>query len=247
MTMTPFLRRVLDALFDLLLGACCPGCQRAGLGLCATCRAGLPVVGGPMRDTPALGPALVGRVYCAGRYAGPLREMLSAHKDRGAWTLTGVLAGQLWLAVEALLQDLLPRASPATMVALVPIPSSPRSVRERGFDHATALVRGVVRRRRGSPEAGGPTLVVVPALRRVHRVADQSALGREQRVRNQRGSMRARPPRGVRLAVLCDDICTTGASLTEGERALRAAGWTVLGAAVVAHPQRFFTEPLKRV
>lgn len=239
-------RALLDALFDLLLGAQCPGCRRPGLGLCAACRGSLEITARPMRDTPALGPRLLGRVYCAGAYGGPLRAMLTAHKDRGAWTLTGVLAGQLALAVDALLAVHLPAGmgrGPA-VVAIVPVPSSRRAVRERGFDHGLALARGAARRA-GSRRRDGPRLVAVPALRRQHRVADQSGLGRAQRVANQHGSMRARAPGSTRMAVLCDDICTTGASLTEAERALSEAGWTVLGAAVVAHPQRNFTEPLK--
>ncbi|MEL4506077.1 ComF family protein [Luteococcus sp. H138] len=240
------IRAVLDALFDLLLGARCPGCQRPGLGLCAACRGSLGVAARPMRDAPALGPHLAGRVYCAGGYAGPLRAMLTAHKDRGAWSLTGVLAGQLELAIAALLATtgLGEARGAGCEVAVVPVPSSRRAVRERGFDHGRALARSAVRQHRARGRAG-PRLVAVTALTRAHQVADQSGLGRSQRITNQRGSMRARGPRGTRLAVLCDDICTTGASLREAERALREAGWTVLGAAVVAHPQRNFTEPLK--
>ncbi|MGO4955751.1 ComF family protein [Luteococcus sp. Sow4_B9] len=175
----------------------------------------------------------------AGDYREPLRSVLSAHKDRGAWGLSGVLSTQLARAVRLVLDDG-PQA-PGFVggegpICLVPVPSSPRQVRARGYDHAMALARRAARNL-----GQGPHSVRVRAravLRRVGSVADQSTLGRGARIRNQAGSMRARTaPRGA-SAVVVDDICTTGSSLAEAFRALDEAGWRVLGGAVVAHPSR---------
>ncbi|GAA1396829.1 ComF family protein [Luteococcus peritonei] len=209
---------LLDDLADLLLGARCPGCARPGLLLCPDCRAGLADRPLRVEDAGALPAGL--ECWSAGVHEGALREMVSAHKDRGSWLLAGVLGAQLAVAAS----PLLPRDG---AVVLVPLPSSPRAVRERGYDHARALARAASVRLPGRPR-------VLPALRRGTSVADQAGLGRGQRAANQRGSMTARPVRPPGRAILVDDVCTTGASLAEARRSLLAAGWEVLGAAVVA-------------
>lgn len=208
---------MLDDLADLLLGACCPGCGQPGLGVCATCRGRLPRAAAPVADAAAL-PAGFG-CHAAGVHAGELRELLTAHKDRGSWMLAPTLGELLATAVLPLLDG--------GPIVLVPLPSSRAAVRRRGYDHSAALARAAGARLPGRPR-------VVAALRRSHRVADQASLGRDDRARNQRGSMAARPPGRVGRAVVVDDICTTGASLAEARRALSAAGWQVLGGAVVA-------------
>ena len=223
---------MMDELADLLLGARCPGCARPGLGLCAPCRSELRAVPSRVVDAPALGGL---RVVSAGDYRGAVRPVLTAHKDRGALMLTGVLGSRLAVAVSSLLDDLPTRPG---RVLLVPVPSSPRALRERGFDHSGALARSA--RRRLARGRDPVDVGVARLLRRGATVADQSRLTARARQSNQAGSMRARPPTpgAVRAVVIVDDICTTGASLTEASRALREAGWTVLGGAVVAHPER---------
>jgi predicted amidophosphoribosyltransferase len=68
-------------------------------------------------------------------------------------------------------------------------------------------------------------------------VRDQAGLGARARQQNLAGAFRVR--RRLREpVVLVDDLVTTGASLTEATRTLRAAGVVVLGAATVAATQR---------
>jgi predicted amidophosphoribosyltransferase len=69
-------------------------------------------------------------------------------------------------------------------------------------------------------------------------VRDSAGLDIAARAANLAGAMRADGPRGSPRAVLVDDIVTTGATLLEAARALRAAGWTVPGAVVVAATAR---------
>jgi predicted amidophosphoribosyltransferase len=70
-------------------------------------------------------------------------------------------------------------------------------------------------------------------------VGDSAGLDPTARGANLGGAMTARPPAGC-TAVLVDDIATTGTTLREATRALRAAGWRVVGAAVVAATLRRF-------
>jgi predicted amidophosphoribosyltransferase len=110
-------------------------------------------------------------------------------------------------------------------VALVPVPSAAAAARARGGDHVRRLARVAGR---------GCGLPASPALRLVRSVTDSAGLGAVARADNLRHAMAARPSADPRRALVVDDIVTTGATLREAVRALRAAGWEVSGAAVIA-------------
>lgn len=95
---------MIDELADLLLGACCPGCRCPGRGLCAGCR---QVLSGPVSavdDLPGLPPHLTGRVVAVSDHVDPMRSLVSAFKDRGAWSLEPVLATHLVRAAALLVE-----------------------------------------------------------------------------------------------------------------------------------------------
>ena len=235
---------------DLLLGSSCHGCGAAAWTLCDDCRHDLAAqVARPARPEPC--PASFPATWTAGSYDDLARGLVSAHKERGALGLSRVLGERLALAVLALLHAVddddpgLGGTGPAGSrfggsgvgwgpLLLVPVPSARRAVRERGFDAGLALARAAARRLPGA--RAGPLLV--PA----RRVADQSGLGAAERQENLAGAFRVRgglrgPSRQVpagSVVVLVDDVVTSGASLTEATRALRARGVDVLGAATVA-------------
>jgi predicted amidophosphoribosyltransferase len=81
------------------------------------------------------------------------------------------------------------------------------------------------------------------ALTQGRRVADQAGLRAAARQENLFGAFRLRRPITTGAAVLVDDLVTTGSSLTEAARVLRAARIRVLGAATVAATVRL--RPLK--
>lgn len=212
---------LLDPLADLLLGACCPGCGAPGPGVCAQCQAAVSPAPRVIVDGP---PPVVACLP----YRAPLTTLVTAHKDRGAAWLGPLLGSWLATGLAAVV------AAAETPPLLVPVPSSPASVRRRGADHALDLVRAAAR------ACGIPRDDVQPLLRRTRRVQDQAEVSHSARTANQSGSMSARPGRGP--VVVVDDIRTTGASLDEAVRALEAAGHRVLAALVLAdaqHPRRW--------
>lgn len=110
---------------------------------------------------------------------------------------------------------------------LLPMPLSRARLRERGFNQAWLLARALDRRR---ADAG--------LLLRVRDTTAQSALPRAERERNVRGAFAVEPLRVSEVqrqqVLLVDDVMTSGASLYEAARTLRAAGAAGVSALVFA-------------
>ncbi|GLY89076.1 hypothetical protein Airi02_070050 [Actinoallomurus iriomotensis] len=85
---------------------------------------------------------------------------------------------------------------------------------------------------------GGVRIVCVRALRHRRRVADQAGLSAMDRALNLTGAMESRLDLRGRRVIVVDDVITTGATLAEAARALRAAGADVRASAVIAATQR---------
>jgi predicted amidophosphoribosyltransferase len=168
-----------------------------------------------------------------GPYADALRGMITAHKEEQALLLTGLLGELLARSVGWLLRSAGAESVPGW---LVPMPSAPAAVRQRGFDATGALARRAARRLR----AGGVPVGVRRWLGYRRRVRDQAGLDAAARRENLAGALRVRPlaVTATGWVVLVDDVVTTGASLTAAAGTLRAAGVWVLGAATVAATQR---------
>ncbi|WP_274704671.1 phosphoribosyltransferase family protein, partial [Actinomadura geliboluensis] len=86
--------------------------------------------------------------------------------------------------------------------------------------------------------ADGVPVSMMDALRQRGRVADQAGLTARQRAANLQGAVEARACVAGRRVVLVDDVVTTGSSLAEAARALRAAGAEVTGTATIAATPR---------
>ncbi|MBQ0848626.1 ComF family protein [Streptomyces sp. BH-SS-21] len=215
-------------LTDLVLPAECGGCGRPRTVLCPKCRAAL-TGDAPSRVRPDPEPPGLPVVHAAAPYEDRVRAALLAHKERGALMLAGPLGAALAGAVRAGLgpggrdgQEAEAAGSGAP-VLLVPVPSARWAVRARGHDPARriALAAAAGLRRSGTPAR------VAAVLRQRRAVADQSGLNSRQRLDNLAGALEVAPG-GARLlagagrVVLVDDLMTTGASLAEAARALRA-------------------------
>ncbi|MFN8079512.1 MAG: phosphoribosyltransferase family protein [Kineosporiaceae bacterium] len=219
---------ILQPLIDLVLPRDCAGCAAPDVALCPPCRARV--------EAPArLLPAVAGRpavAWCA-RYEGTTAHLVHGWKDAGRRDLTPLLGAALARAV-----GLIPVAGSARPVLLVPVPSAPGAVRRRGAELVADLARDAARRLPGARAA--------PVLRQVRRTADQAGLGAGERARNVSGAFgftRRGARRSGQPCIVVDDVVTTGASLAEAVRVLRAGGWQPLGAATVCatprhHPRR---------
>lgn len=219
---------------DLLLGAHCHGCEQPWWGLCPTCRQELGTRQA-FFTVPAPRPDGFPLTVTSSPYDQLLRRLINAHKERQALILTRVLAERLAVSVHALLTHHRPYTAG---IVLVPIPSAPRTVRQRGFDATSAMARTAARRLRARYPA-----MVRSVLVQARPVADQAGLGARARQQNLAGAFRLRRPIKAGAAVIVDDLVTTGSSLTEAARVLRAAGIPVLGAATVAATVRLQTSP----
>ncbi len=172
----------------------CPHCALPGDGSrCADCRQA---------------PAPVSRAAALALYAGPMRPLVLAFKFRGwdilarpaAEALAG-LARRIGLAREC--------------GVLVPVPSTRRRNRERGYDPAVLLAEELSRR------LGLPTR---PGLRRVRDTPPQSSLPASLRAQNVAGAFAGSPHVTGLAVLLVDDVVTTGATAFAAARALLDAG-----------------------
>jgi predicted amidophosphoribosyltransferase len=164
---------------------------------------------------------------------------LLAYKERGAVGLRAALAVPLAASIRAGLDGVSdPPGTVGARVLVVPVPSAGRAVRARGDDVVlvvTRLAAAIARR-------AGADVRVVPALRHGRAVADSAGMTAAGRAANLADAFVVRRQTEKLMSgatvVLADDLITTGVTLAESARALRAAGASVVGAATVAATQR---------
>jgi predicted amidophosphoribosyltransferase len=226
--------KALSAAGELLLGAACHGCSEPWWGVCPRCRAAV-LSHGCFATRPDPCPAGFPFTVSTAPYDAILRQLISAHKERGALILTPFLACRLAAAIEGVLQF---TASRASAIVLVPVPSARAAVRERGFDATWALARRAARLL-----AGRTAVHTGRLLHQARSVRDQAGLSADQRATNLRGAFGVTSVAPGPPVVVVDDVVTTGSSLAEAARALRAAGHHVVGAATVAATQRDWPVP----
>lgn len=210
-----------SAALDLLFPPRCVACGRGGSFLCGACLAratpvpepqcdlcGQPIAGGPLCVRCAESPVAGGGLRSAFVYAGPVQTAVRALKYHNMRVVAPALGAAMArrLATWNIVPD-----------RIVPVPLHPRRLRERGYNQAELLACAL------GMEAGIP---VRPAA--LERLRDTSAQARAssaiERRRNVTGAFAARDAvRGGR-ALLVDDVCTTGATLSACAEALLTAG-----------------------
>jgi len=215
-----FVEAVLSALLSPPCAAC--GCvldRPLDGAVCAACWSSIVPAGSSFSLDR------IARARALGPYEGTLRSVLHALKYDRRRSIAPPLSRMMAAHGADVLRD-------ADLV--VPVPLHRRKQRERGFNQAEDLARGL-----GLP--------VVRALKRVRATAPQIDLSREERAANVRdafvprsGRTEDRPLQGL-VIVLVDDVATTGATLEACARVLKRAGASdvrALTAARVVNAQR---------
>jgi ComF family protein len=224
------------ALLHLLFPSCCAACGAArrgvgGGGLCRACWSALPLIdadsacsacalplAAPLCRSCGAAPPPVDRTAAVARYEGVTRRLVHALKFRGH-DILAAHAGAL-MATSACARGL-----DEGLDAVVPVPSTSRRNRDRGYDPGSLLAEEVARR------LGLP---LRPLLSRVREAPPQSSVPAAIRHQNVRGAFAAAPrTRGLRL-LLVDDVMTTGATGFEAARMLRSAGASGVNLLVLA-------------
>ena len=238
----PRLRRRLDGWLDRLAPRGCALCgdalpPRAFPGVCDGCLVELPGARRPRcarcghptdRTAPACtacatdGPVPpVDRTIAAADYAPPLDRLVTALKFGGELSLARPLGELVAAAWQGALE-------PEPLDCLVPVPLGAGRLARRGFNQSAEIARAM---RAALPRA--PRLRA-GALVRLRDTPAQSGLGLEARRGNLVGCFRATLPlHGARVG-LVDDVTTSGSTLAEAARALRAAGAARVVALVAA-------------
>ena len=155
------------------------------------------------------------------RSRGLVRKLVHDFKYGRQRHLRHPLAG--WLGET--LQD--PRLRGRRFDVIVPVPLHPARERERGFNQAALLAELLASR---------VTLPLRPVLERIRYTTTQTAYDRAERMENLHDAFRLRKNRDVRelRVLLIDDVLTTGSTLSECARVLKAAGAISVHAATAA-------------
>jgi competence protein ComFC len=219
-------RRAAEGLIGLCFPPQCVLCGRRLESLrilCPECEAGLPELLGSRcrRCGEALHDAslnlclrcgtrerAVDRFHSLGPYDGPWGELVRALKFGKEAAVGRFLAGRMagWIRLHGV-------ASAFDLVTFVPMSS--RDHRERGFNQAELLARGVAKRLRRP---------VCRILTKVRVTPPQRRLTARERRANLRDAFRLLRY-GVERVLLVDDISTTGSTVEECARALKRGGY----------------------
>lgn len=196
--------------------------------LCSSCEQRLPriagdrcsVCGKPLISEQGICMRCRGRAYDFNsayplwEYSGPMKDLLISYKIRGVRPLARFFSARL--------QDCIRAKHPDAI--LVPVPFRKNKLRTTGWDQVEDLVRILERSR-------------VPVCRCLERAegASQKTLDYSDRMSNLTGKIRLRASANVPdRVVLLDDVLTTGATLSECARVLKAGGARRVDALVLA-------------
>lgn len=196
-------------LLDFLLPSPCIQCSKVGAAICLVCieQLNLKAMTSSLAGLPLI-------YFCEYQ---DVSKIVNAIKENGLTSLIAPLAKAMSKSWPDEYRN----------KVLVPIPSSPANEKKRGFSHTGLFARAVARQ--------VSQVQVRELLLSARARVDQVNLNSVQRQENmaQAFMLAAGAKPGLQV-VLFDDVCTSGASLTEAARTLQSGGFTVTGFCVFA-------------
>jgi ComF family protein len=178
-----------------------------------------------------------------GLYSGKLRALILQLKFRRREPLgekLGELLAPNW--------NSLVEAGPDLRSAIVPVPLHLARQRQRGFNQAELLARGLMRKlaqaRDGTKSISSPCLET-RCLHRTRATVSQPGLSLVQRRENVHGVFAVTRPERIRgrAVILVDDVMTTGATLSACAGALKKAGALRVAGLTLARATLHFPDP----
>jgi ComF family protein len=219
---------MLDKFFILLAPHDCLGCGAKGNILCASCKhdtienyeGRCLKCNAPIYDHCGNCQLPYTKQWCVSEREGAVERVINAYKFESARAAAPVLAD--------ILAQVLPELPKNTVV--VPVPTTPAHIRQRGFDHIKLVAQRVAKLKKCSFQAV------------VTRKNNTVQFGANAKTRAKQAKQAFTCSGGLNPKanyLIIDDISTTGATLTEVAKVLKQAGAKNVWVAVLAH------QPLK--
>lgn len=200
---------MLDVLLDFVFPARCVICGRPARPLCSDCE--------PKQSNGECSVESIPGIYVF-EYSAELGKILSDYKDKAKTFHCAFLARALLGQLEPLIDQFKPD--------VVITPSSSRAnYKKRGFVPSKKIVATTL------AKIGSP--VEVKTLKLTRHVSDQRGLDRSSRNQNISRAFWSQELHGRRV-LLFDDVMTTGSTMREMIRAVKAANGNIVGICVLA-------------
>ena len=216
---------MLDDILSIIAPHHCCGCDEAGSLLCANCKYNITselkmvcsVCGRPTASTCLCGKCLVPyeKAWIVGEREGVLQRLIGLYKFERARTAYKPLGN--------LLLDVLPELPADTVI--VPVPTTPGRIRERGYNHMLMIARYVARIR---------GLKCQQIIRRQTNTKQRQATAKKRDAQAKNAFFVKDKVDADTPYLILDDVMTTGATIKYASQVLRDAGAKHVWVAIIA-------------
>lgn len=213
----------LNTILDILYPVNCISCNKTSVYFCINCLAECP-------ETERESAEWILPVYDY-RHT-PIKKALWLLKYKGKIGFANIFADQMYGKILEEFSELSVMQNFKNPI-LIPIPLSARRYRERGYNQAELLCRGLVKLD-GNKNFKLEKNVLIKTKETEHQARIKE---RSDRLKNLIGSFEVRNPELIqgRNIILIDDITTTGTTLNEARKILKKSGAKKIIAFTVAH------------
>lgn len=211
-----------SGILDLIAPHSCRGCGQLGEVLCKRCKnynigQAIKICSRCKKDYEECKCEIP--VFAGFYREGLMMELVEDYKYQSIRDLSKVLA--------EILDEILPKGlGGGLQVVIVPLPTAPKHIRERGFDHTLKLAKALARRRKEFSVA-----------RVISRYKNTVQVGANAKTRKKQAreayEIKNNMVRPDVFYLLLDDIWTTGASMEEAILLMKKAGAKHLATAVI--------------